>query len=143
MSDATGVVTVVDGDYAFVRMDEAGCGRCHEPGGCGGVNIGKMLCSTPQEFRVLNPGKSVVGERVSVVVAEGAVRHGAFLAYGLPLLMLLVGALGGSVIAGDSGGILGAVCGLLVAFPFLRSAQRKSATDLRFSPFIKTGNRVG
>ena len=63
MIDALGTITALDGKYALVLMDESGCGRCHEQGGCGGNNLGKMFCSTPRTFRVLNPRNSVIGER--------------------------------------------------------------------------------
>ena len=36
MIDVTGTIVELDGDYAIIRMDETGCGRCHEEGGCGG-----------------------------------------------------------------------------------------------------------
>ena len=77
MIDAQGTITAVNGDTAEVLMDETGCGRCHEEGGCGGHNIGKMLCASPRTFQVVNPGNSAVGDRVTVVIAEGAVRRSA------------------------------------------------------------------
>ena len=139
MADAKGVIASVDGRYALVRMDDTGCGRCHEPGGCGGVNIGKMLCSTPAEFRVANPGGAVVGQNVSVVVPDGAVRNGALLAYGLPLLLMLIGAFLGSVLSGDLGAIVGAVCGVAASLPVLRYAQARNVTSAQFQPYISTG----
>ena len=137
MIDAPGVITSLDGEYAVVRMDETGCGRCHEQGGCGGNNLGKMFCSTPRVFRVLNPGDSAVGDRVTVVIAEGAVRRSATLAYGLRLLFLFVGAISGSLLAGDPGAIIGAVCGLCFAWAKLRYAQQCSPDDPRFRPYIR------
>ena len=139
MADAKGVIASVDGRYALVRMDDTGCGRCHEPGGCGGVNIGKMLCRTPAEFRAENPGGAVVGQHVSVVVPDGAVRNGALLAYGLPLLLMLIGAFLGSVLSGDLGAIVGAVCGVAASLPVLRYAQARNVTSAQFQPYISTG----
>ena len=137
MIDATGIITALDGEYAIVRMDETGCGRCHEQGGCGGNNIGKMFCSTPRIFRVLNPQKACIGDQVNVVIADGAVRRGAILAYGLPLLALFVGALGGTVLAGEIGAIGGAAAGLLGAWLTLRYSQLRSTSDTRSQPYIK------
>lgn len=138
MIDARGVISAIDGDYAVVLMDETGCGRCHEEGGCGGNNIGKMLCSSPRTFRVLNPGHSAVGDRVVVAIAAGAVRRGAMLAYGLPLLALLVGALGGSAVAGESGAIVGALCGLLAGWLVLRHERSRGTPDQRSEPYIRS-----
>lgn len=140
MADAKGIIASVDGDYALVRMDDTGCGRCHEPGGCGGVNIGKMFCSTPAEFRVMNSGKSVVGQHVSVAIPDGAVSKGALLAYGFPLLLLLIGAFSGSVLSGDLGAAVGAACGLVASLPALRYAQSRNATSRQFQPYISTGH---
>ena len=137
MIDAQGTITAVNGDTAEVLMDETGCGRCHEEGGCGGNNLGKMLCASPRRFEVLNPGNSAVGDRVTVVVAEGAVRRSALLVYVVPLLALLVGALGGSALAGEIGAIVGAVGGLLGAWLILRYAQAHGAPDRHSRPYIR------
>ena len=137
MIDAQGTITAVNGDTAEVLMDETGCGRCHEEGGCGGHNIGKMLCASPRTFQVLNPGNSVVGDRVTVVIAEGAVRRSALLAYVVPLLALFIGALGGSALAGEFGAIIGAVSGLLGAWLVLRYVQSRSTPERNSQPYIR------
>ena len=137
MIDAQGTITAVNGDTAEVLMDETGCGRCHEEGGCGGHNIGKMLCASPRTFQVLNPGNSVVGDRVTVVIAEGAVRRSALLAYVVPLLALFVGALGGSALAGELGAIVGAVSGLLGAWLVLRYVQARGTLGQNSQPYIR------
>ena len=137
MIDALGTITALDGKYALVLMDESGCGRCHEQGGCGGNNISKIFCSAPRTFRVLNPRNSVIGERVTIAIAEGAIRRSAALVYGLPLLALLVGALGGSALAGETGAIIGSAIGLLFSWLLLRHAQQSTTPDHRSQPFIR------
>ncbi len=137
MIDAQGTITELDGEYAVVRMDETGCGRCHELGGCGGNNIGKMFCSAPRNFRVLNPRNSVIDERVTIAVAEGSLRRGAVLAYGLPLMALFIGALTGSALAGETGAIVGSISGLLLSWLLLRYAQLHSTPDHRSQPYIR------
>lgn len=138
MIDAQGTIAGVDGDYAIVHMDETGCGRCHEQGGCGGNNLGQMFCSTPRTFRVLNPGKASVGDRVRVAIADGAVRRSAVYAYGFPLLALFIGALGGAAFAGEPGAIFGAFGCLFAAWFLLRRAQLRSKPDQRFQAYIRT-----
>jgi sigma-E factor negative regulatory protein RseC len=137
MTDAPGTITALDGNYAIVLMEEAGCGRCHEEGGCGGNNLGKMLCGSPRTFRVLNQGNSAIGDRVTIVIAEGAVRRSATLAYGLPLLTLFVGTLTGSALAGETGAIVGAIVGLTSAWLALHYAQIRGTPDSRYQPYIK------
>lgn len=138
MIDAPARITEIDGDYAVVLMDETGCGRCHEEGGCGGQNIGKMFCHQPRSFRVLNPGLARIGERVKISIAEDAVRRGAMLAYVWPLLALFGGALGGSALAGEAGAIGGAVAGVFCAWLMLRQQTRsRGAAQQRGEPFIR------
>jgi sigma-E factor negative regulatory protein RseC len=137
MIDAPGTITALDGEYAIVRMDETGCGRCHEEGGCGGNNIGKMFCSSPRNFRVLNPGHSVIGDRVTIVIAEGVVRRSAALAYGLPLLALIFGALAGSMLAGEIGAIVGSITSLLCSWLALHFTQLYVRPDKRSQPYIR------
>ncbi len=138
MSGAWGTVAALDGEYALIRMDDSGCGRCREPGGCGGSNAASFLCRAPRTFRVPNPEHRVIGERVRVRVAEGAIGHGALHAYASPLLALLIGALAGSTLADEAGAIVGAVAGLLVGWAGLRRAQRRNTGDPRFQPSIKS-----
>jgi sigma-E factor negative regulatory protein RseC len=137
MIEASGTVTAQDGRYAIVLMDETGCGRCHEEGGCGGNNLGKMFCRTPRTFRVLNPGNAAIGARVTIAIAEGAVRRSALLAYGLPLLALFVGAVGGSALAGEAGAIAGAIGGLLFAWLVLRYPRLLGKLDQHSQPYIR------
>lgn len=137
MIDASGTIIAIDGDHAIIRMDEAGCGRCQEPGGCGGNPLSQVFCRAPRTFRVRNPGNSAVGSRVTVVIAEGSVRRSAMLAYGVPLLALFFGASCGSAVAGEAGAIIGSLCGLSCAWLALRYAQRRGALDPRSQPYIR------
>lgn len=137
MIDAHGTITALNGEYALVRMDETGCGRCREHGGCGGSNINRIFCSEPRTFHVLNPRKSAIGERVTIAIAEGAIRRSAALVYGLPLLALFVGALGGLTLAGETGAIIGSAIGLLFSWLLLHRAQQSTTPDHRFQPYIR------
>lgn len=139
MADVSGVIVAREGDHAVVRLDDdsAGCGRCHEPGGCGGQNIGKMFCSTPRTYRVLNPVGAKTGTHVTIVIAEGAVRRSAALAYAMPLCGLFIGALAGSAISGEPGALVGAVVGLLGAWITLYRVNRSSWVGDRFQPYIR------
>lgn len=136
MTSAWGTIAAVDGEEALVRMDDSGCGRCREPGGCGGNNIAKLLCGTPRTLRAPNPDRHVVGARVRVGVVAGSLRRSAYHAYAFPLLALLVGALAGSAFGGEAGAIGGAIAGLLVGWLGLRRAQSHNARDPRFQPSI-------
>jgi sigma-E factor negative regulatory protein RseC len=105
MAEVSGTVVSLDGGRALVRIVREGCGRCHEPGGCG------RKIST-RTFWVLNARGAQPGEEVKVAIPDGALLRGALAGYGLPLATLFLGAGLGSALAGEAGSMIGAACGL-------------------------------
>lgn len=130
------VVRAADGDDAIVEVEENGCGRCHEKGGCGGQHLTQMLCSGPKTYRVHNPEGLAVGAKVTVVIEAGAVRRSANLAYGLPILGVIAGAMTGMRLAGDPGAMLGGVAGLIVAWLLIRAKMRQRTGNTGIRPYI-------
>ena len=127
MINTAATIIELDGNHAIVQVkSDAGCGRCHEEGGCGGNNIGRMFCSTPRRFRILNPDKLSIGTQVDITIADGVVRRSATLAYGLPLAAFLCGAFGGGYLARDVGAIIGSIVCLILAWLGLRHFQSSS-----------------
>ncbi len=129
------VKAIADGE-AIVEVPQEGCGRCHEKGGCGGQHLSQMLCSTQKTYRVRNFAGVEVGDTVTVSIAGGAVRRSANLAYGLPVLAIIAGAMAGTAIAGDSGAILGGGLGALLAWIYARRVLRSVAGSVDFEPRI-------
>lgn len=123
------VVRDLEGDFALVEVEQGGCGRCHEKGGCGGQQLTQMFCSGPKAWRVANTIGARPGERVLIAISEGSVRRVANLAYGLPLLAAIAAAAAGSSLAGDTGAIAGAALGLVAAFAYLHWRTRRPAID--------------
>lgn len=122
-----GVVQRVDGAYAWVDVSVAqGCGRCNEPGGCGGVNIAKPFGASRQVLRVLNDSGAVAGEPVGVVIDDGVPLKAALRAYVAPVLGVLAGAALGTVLAPagsvDLSAGLGALTGGGLAVLLVRSS---------------------
>lgn len=110
----------VDGDIALVEATQSGCGRCDEPGGCGGLHAGKILCASPRLFQASNPIGATPGTVVQVAVTEGSVQNAANAAYVVPLLLAIVlGGMSDWLLSGSLGqwaGLLGAVAGLLIGW---------------------------
>lgn len=119
-STVRGVVRAVENGEALVEIEQGGCGRCHEEGGCGGQNLTQMFCAGPKSYRVENTVGARPGDHVVVAVAAGSVRRTANLAYGLPLLGIIGGALAGTAFAGDTGGVAGALLGGGSVFAWVR-----------------------
>lgn len=109
------VVARVAGKHAYLEVGGGGCGHCHETGGCQSGILGRLFCSEPRQFRILNSIGAAPGDRVFVHVAEGATLRAALLTYVLPVLSLLLGAFAGNAIgdggSGDVATALGALCG--------------------------------
>lgn len=121
---------------ARVSVAQGGCGRCHEEGGCGGQNLTQMFCGSPRTFWVDNPVGAVVGEQVEVGIGAGAVRKTANLAYGLPLLATIFGALAGSRFGGDLWAMAGALAGLVPAVIFVRRMSFRAIGNDTDQPHI-------
>ncbi len=130
------VVRALDGEMAQVEVEQGGCGRCHEEGGCGGQQLTQMFCSGPKTYRVTNAVGAVIGDRVRVGIAPGSVSKIANWAYILPLTVAFAGAALGTSFGGDAGGILGAICGLVAAFAYIRFRGRPEAGNQAERPYI-------
>lgn len=103
MEQAAIVVRVEDGT-AWVEVSEAaaGCGRCHETGGCQSGMLTRLFRpGALRDFPVANAIGAVPGERVVVAIPDGAILAATAVAYLLPILGLLVGAFAGAILAGD------------------------------------------
>jgi sigma-E factor negative regulatory protein RseC len=138
MNEAWGTVVARDGERATIRIDETGCGRCRQPGGCGGRLATRIFCHTPRTFSVPNPDGRRVGERVQIVLAGGSLGRSALHAYVQPLLALLGGAFAGSAIADEAGAIGGALAGLLLGWLLLRRAQMRWRKEQGLQPSIRS-----
>lgn len=119
MMDREAVVTRLEGEHAYVVVGEVsdGCGRCHEAGGCQSGILGRIFGSRPREFRIANRIGAAPGDAVVLRAVDGATFRAAFLAYVLPLALLLAGAVAGTALASPNGedvaAALGALAGLL------------------------------
>lgn len=118
---------------ARVRVQRSGgCGRCHEEGGCG--NTADSRCD---EFVVLSEFDVKLGDKVRIVVPEGAALRAALLAYGLPLAGLLIGAALGFLLAGtDLACVLGGGVGLGAGLLALRMGRHRGAARPRVAAIL-------
>lgn len=130
-----GVVQRVDGAYAWVDVSVAqGCGRCHEPGGCGGVNIAKPFGASRQVLKVCNDAGAQPGEQVGVVIDDRVPLRAALRAYAAPVLGVLAGAALGTAFAPaalvDLSAGLGALAGGGLAVMLVRGKPVSGGADL-------------
>ncbi len=119
MMDQEAIVARVEGDQAYVEVGEgAGCGRCHEAGGCQSGVLGQLFRFGPRHYRIANSIGAVPGDHVIVQVASGSTLRAAMLIYVLPMVCLLLGAVAGTAVGGDgdndAAAAMGALLGLAV-----------------------------
>ena len=135
MIEAPGIVERIQDGEAWVRLTEqqTGCGRCHEPGGCGGARIAHAFGKPNDVFRIEAGAGVSVGDAVKLVADEGAALKAGMIAYGLPTLGAIVGTALGTGLGGQSGALTGLVAGLVVAIALVRrmSAERKWSNSVR------------
>lgn len=130
MIEAPAEVLRVQGGLAWVRVTgvQGGCGRCDEPGGCRSVNLTRVLGPHARAFSIPNSIDAQVGDRVRVVMNDGAPLRAALSSYGLATALLLLGAGLGGTLSGDSAADAwvagGAGSGLLLAFMLNRVLAR-------------------
>ena len=131
-----GIVRALDGSDALVEVEQGGCGRCHEEGGCSGQQLTQMFCSGPKSYHAENTIGAGVGDRVVVATAPGSVRRTANLAYGVPLLSAIGGAFAGMQFGGDAGAVIGALAGLIAAFAYIRLRVSQTTGTTENRPYI-------
>ncbi len=141
MIEVQGEVIAVEGGRALVRTaaNSGGCGRCHEPGGCGSAKIGSMFRSEQAEFWLNNAIGAVVGEKVAICLAEEVSAQAALVGYLVPVVGIVLGAAGGvftgGADAGDGHALAGEVVGLAAGMLLSRLIGR--GRDENANPVLK------
>ncbi|WP_323003678.1 SoxR reducing system RseC family protein [Denitromonas sp.] len=135
MIEARGIVLRAGPSDAWVRVDDqpAGCGRCNEPGGCGGAKIAHAFGKPDEVFHVDNPDRFRPGDRVRLQIDDGVALGAAAVSYGLPTIAALAGAGLGTWLGGNAGAVLGLLAALLAAVGLVRMIGGQRAWRQRLS----------
>lgn len=92
-----GVILDVDGDYAWVETQRRStCQSCEANAACGSGVLSRVLGARRSKVRVRNTLGGKVGDQVVLGLNQNAMARGAQLVYGVPLLMMIVGAVAGT-----------------------------------------------
>lgn len=104
------IKTAPDGIWVQA-VEPSGCGTCGGQG-CSSRRIAELFQRKPRLFQVDCDLALAPGDRVVVGIADGSVLSGAVRAYGLPLALMLAGALLGQAIQpGDGAAFAGLLAG--------------------------------
>lgn len=114
-----------EGEFAWVSIrPHSPCGHCDPKTGCKSVAITRLFGTAQQSYQVKNSLNAKPNDWVKVAVNDGVLLNTALWAYGLPLLLLILGALLGAAMAGTARAelfsLLGAVTGFVAGFLILR-----------------------
>lgn len=121
MLEQHAIVLKTEGSLAWVEARESGaCGSCGT-GGCSTRRLADLFGRRERAFPVDNMLRASTGERVIIGIPPGALWKSAFRLYGLPLLLMLAGALAGQHLSGDWAAFAGAAGGLALAALWQRS----------------------
>lgn len=113
-----------EGETAWVVSEApSSCGACAGKG-CGSSVFARFWHADLAEYPVANPIGAAAGDAVVVGLPDGALLHAALTSYGLPLVLLLLGAGIGGTIFGEPGAIGGGLSGLILAALWLKLASR-------------------
>jgi len=108
-----------------------GCGVCAGQG-CASRRIAELFQRVPRQYQVESPLPLSIGDHVIVGMPEGSVLRSALMLYGLPLILMLMGALLAQLwFAGDSGAVIGAVVGLLTSGVLIIRTSRRHPASMR------------
>ena len=135
----TGTVVAVESDSLWVEtIQKTACEACVAQKGCGTRVLSKLTGKT-NRIRVLLDRHSVdaitVGQDVDIAIPEDVIVKGSLLVYLLPVVCAVSGAwMAGS--AGDTGSMLGAICGLLAGGLVVNLHSKKTRNDLRTNPVL-------
>jgi len=145
MNATDGVVVRLEGDHAWVRAAGAGsaCGACERQGGCQSSGMGSVLDGVlgrgeaTRLLRLPNTIHARPGDAVVVCAAEGAVLSAVWLAYGMPLLLALAGAIALDWLTGSElAAVAGLLAGLFGGYLIMRRRGRDGLDSGRAEPIL-------
>lgn len=122
------IIAFRNDEVAVLTEGRGGCGRCQQPGGCGRPVLPKATTTW-----VKNDNDYQVGDEVLLHVATPALEKAAWVAYGVPLVGLIVGA-GVGVPLGDAASVATALVGLWGGLAWVRWRTHKLAPHLWVTP---------
>ncbi|MDI6747726.1 MAG: SoxR reducing system RseC family protein [Rhodocyclaceae bacterium] len=145
MTETDGVVVRLEGDQAWVRAEAAAsaCGACERKDGCQRSGMGSVLdglLGRKQTTRLLllpNTIQARQGDAVVICAREGAVLRAVWLAYGIPLLLALAGAILLSLVTGSElAAVAGMIAGLVGGIFIMRRRGVHGLDSNRMEPIL-------
>lgn len=142
MIEENAVVISINKDAASLEIiRNKPCGLCGQSRGCGISIWGKLFGHRPNIFEAKNTVNAKVDEVVVIGIEESALLWSSFAVYGIPLGLLILGAILGSTIFSDAlhqdrNVAVGALLGLFVGYLWLKGHNQTTSINPRYRPVI-------
>lgn len=141
MIEDIGKVVRVEGDNAFVEVERtSACAQC-------GLHEVEELVGGKPVFIALNTAKATMGETVKVRVQSVAYLKASVFIYGIPVLLMIIGAILGFYLAGmfDKStddmsaifGLVGFIIGIFILFLFRKKGAKKEYMPVIVEVIVK------
>src|SRR5690554_7289758 len=132
-------VVAVEADSLVVSTElKTGCGSCAQQSTCGAGIISKAFSDRRAEFQVRKPaGEFQPGQQIELLLPEQALTQLSLLMYGMPLLALLVTALGLTQLTSISEGWVIISAFLSFAFSFYVLRRWLHHRDVQVSQLLR------
>lgn len=126
-----------DGAAALVETEpQTACGACSARSGCGTSLLASVFGRKPARLRVANRLGARPGDQVIIGISERGLVRVSLLLYALPLMGLLLGAVGGERLVqrwglggGEALSIIGGLFGLAAGLAAARNFSRTKRTN--------------
>ncbi len=144
MIEEYAVVTRYDGDGVLVEAQRrSSCSGCSASSGCGTAALSRVLGVRNPVMRVANPLGVRPGDAVIIGLHNSTLTRLSVIAYGVPLLAMIVAALAASQGGGylhpalaEPAAILGGLGGLAAGFYWLAQRTRQWQSDPRYQAVL-------
>lgn len=131
------VVAVEEGAVWVESIRQTACQSCAARKGCGHSALAKIGQQHKSHVKALNAFDLNVGDQVVIGVPEDVVMKGTLVAYLMPLVLMLVGAIAAdSIVSSDLWVGLSGLFGLALGFLLVRFHFHAIAKDKRYQPVV-------
>ncbi|HEX8949817.1 MAG TPA: SoxR reducing system RseC family protein [Dissulfurispiraceae bacterium] len=139
--EEVGIVKEINGPKAIIRVQKQGSG-CES---CPGGSVCKAMGGGEAIMEAFNQVNAKVGDTVRVSFKSYTYLKGTALLYGIPSLMLIIGAVvgkeyAGLILPGKDPDIVSAICGFglfAVSFLILRFWSKRYETKKEYMPVVE------
>lgn len=136
-------VVAIDGEFAEVLpVGKSACKSCSKNAGCSSSAFALFSSGAKSHMRVVNSVNAQAGDEVVIGIPSGTLMMSTALAYGIPLLLLLLAALFGQVafsyagLNAEVGSIIFGGLGFLLGFVISSRLAKIASLFKRYQPVI-------